>query len=670
MCGIAGWWSRSGIGPDAPEVAHRMAAAIAHRGPDDEGWWIDEHAGLVLSHRRLSIIDLSPLGHQPMVSEHERFVIVFNGEVYNHAQLRRELSIGGERSPRFRGHCDTEVMLAAIEAWGLEVAVRRFIGMFAFALWDRREQILHLVRDRLGVKPLYYGWMADTLLFGSELKALTSHPAFCGEIDRGAVALLLRHNCIPAPYCIYQGVRKLPPGTILSLTTANAKDAVPVPYWSVQEAAERSVSDPFRGTRDEAIDQLDALLREVVGLRMVADVPLGAFLSGGVDSSAVVAAMQAQSDRPVKTFSIGSSDDEFNESHHARAVARHLGADHVEFFVTPDDALAVIPRLPTLYDEPFADSSQIPTFLVSSLARQHVTVALSGDGGDELFAGYNRHLWAQRLWSAVGWMPHATRLAQASAITALSPASWDEVFRRVRRVLPPTLRYATPGYKLHKLAEVISAPTLEAIYGRLTSHWDAAASVVRGATEPLTALADVTRHPNLPTFTEQILYLDMVTYLPDDILTKLDRASMGVGLEARVPLLDHRLVEFAWRLPLSMKFRDGQSKWLLRQVLYRYVPRRLVDRPKTGFGIPLHGWLRGPLRDWAESLLDERRLKHEGIFDPEPIRQRWLEHLAGKKRWEYHLWDVLMFQAWLGGSRLTQKPAGMPKHAHVEAPIG
>jgi asparagine synthase (glutamine-hydrolysing) len=647
-----------------------MGAAIAHRGPDAEGVWLDKDAGLALSHRRLSIIDLSPLGGQPMHSPSGRFVIVYNGEVFNHAQLRRELALGAGGGPRLRGHSDTEVILAAIEAWGLGAAVRRFVGMFAFALWDRRERTLHLVRDRLGIKPLYYGWTGNTLIFGSELKALARHPEFHGDIDRDAVALLLRYQCIPAPYCIYRGIRKLLPGTILTLTTADAKNATAVTYWSAREVAEQSVANPFVGTDDEAADTLDALLRDSVGLRMLADVPIGAFLSGGLDSSVVVSVMQALSDRRVKTFSIGSSDAEFNESHHALAVARHLGTDHTEFIVTPEDARGVIPRLPALYDEPFADSSQLPTFLVSALARQYVTVALSGDGGDELFAGYNRHVWVSRLWNAMRWMPLPLRRAQAGAITALSPGSWDELYRRVSRALPPSYRHVGPGYKLHKFADVLTAQNPETMYERLSSHWNDPQSVVLGSSEPLTATNDPARRAKLATFTEQILYLDLVTYLPDDILTKVDRASMGVSLEARVPLLDHRVVEFAWRLPLSMKLRDGRSKWLLRQVLYRYVPQSLVDRPKTGFGIPLGSWLRGPLREWAEALLDERRLRGEGFFDPAPIRHRWLEHVAGKRRWEYHLWDVLMFQSWLEASQASRVPAGPEASVPAAVPVG
>jgi len=658
------------MGDDPHSTARRMAAALAHRGPDAEGTWVDEYAGIALTHRRLSIIDLSPLGSQPMVSPGGRFVIVFNGEVYNYAALRKELEAGANPVVTFRGHSDTEVMLAAIEAWGLEAAVRRFVGMFAFALWDRQQHTLCLVRDRLGIKPLYYGWGGNTLLFGSELRAFTAHPDFRGEIDRSAVALLLKHNCIPAPHCIYRGVYKLPPGSILTLGSPDSRDTSPVAYWSARDVAERGTRDPFMGTETEAVDQLDTLLREAVSLRMIADVPIGAFLSGGLDSSTVVALMQAQSSRPIKTFTIGSTDAGFDESRHARTVARHLGTDHTELVVTPEDALAVIPRLPTLYDEPFADSSQIPTYLISALTRRDVTVALSGDGGDELFAGYNRHVWANRVWAGTRWLPRAVRNAQASALTAISPRTWDRLFERASPVIPRGLRFGTPGYKLHKLAGVLSAPSQEEIYNRLSSHWEAPLSVVLGATDLTAATPEPASRTAVPSFIEKMLYLDLVTYLPDDILTKVDRASMAVGLEARVPILDHRVVEFAWRLPLSMKYRDGTSKWVLRQVLYRYVPRSLVERPKAGFGIPLGSWLRGPLREWAEELLDERRLVSEGFFNPTTIRQRWQEHLTGKRGWEYHLWDVLMFQAWLESSRASNPPSHARLAVDAAQPVG
>ncbi len=678
MCGIAGFIDTP---CDKAEAELRatvlgMADALRHRGPDDGGAWVDAAAGVALGHRRLAVIDLSPEGRQPMPSACGRYVIVFNGEIYNFADLRRELAGLGHR---FRGHSDTEVMLAAISRWGVEPAVERFNGMFAFALWDRRERRLVLARDRLGEKPLYYGWTGGVFLFGSELKALRAHPAFRGEVDRDALALYLRHNYIPTPYAIYKGVFKLPPGTMLTVDPRNA-GAVPEPkpYWSARAAAERGVAEPYPWSEAEAADELDGRLREAVRLRMVADVPLGAFLSGGIDSSTVVALMQAQSGRPVKTFSIGFREAGYDEAEHARAVARHLGTDHTELYVTPEEAMAVIPRLPALYDEPFSDSSQIPTFLVSELARRHVTVSLSGDGGDELFGGYGRYLLCRDLWRRIGWLPAAGRRAVAAALAAVAgwmpavgprgaaprvpdgarpaPRVPDGAFVRPDRLLS---RYGRPGRvgdKLRKLAEVLAADSPEALYRRLVSHWKAPDRVVPGAVEPPTALTDRRRWADVPELVARLMYLDTISYLPDDILVKVDRASMGVSLEARVPLLDHRLVEFAWRLPLAMKIRDGQGKWLLRQVLYRYVPKELVDRPKMGFGVPIGAWLRGPLRDWAESLLDERRLRQEGYFDPRPIREKWMEHLSGKHDWQYYLWDILMFQAWLEEER-GRRPA-------------
>jgi len=666
MCGITGFWGRAADGRDLREVGRRMATAIAYRGPDDHGCWADGDAGVVLAHRRLSIVDLSPLGHQPMASARGRYVIVFNGEVYNHARLRRELSRGGE-APIFRGHSDTEVMLAAIEAWGLEAAVKRFVGMFAFALWDGQKRRLHLVRDRVGIKPLYYGWCGRALVFGSELKAIAAHPEFDGEVDRGAVALLMRFGCVPAPHCIYRGIYKLPPGTILTLAAPDARESVPEQYWSAREVAERGAADPFVGGDAEATDQLDALLREAVGLRMVADVPLGAFLSGGIDSSTVVAVMQAQSERPVRTFSIGFADGDYDEAPYARAVSRHLGTDHTELYIEPADALAVIPRLPDMYDEPFADSSQIPTFLVSELARRHVTIALSGDGGDELFAGYNRHLWANRIWRLTGWLPRPVRAAQGWAIGALSPDAWDGLFRGLRPVLPARLRHRNPGFKLHKVSRALLAASPGALYAGLTSQWGDPTSLVLGAVEPPTALNDA-RQAALSDATARMMYLDLVSYLPDDVLTKVDRASMCVSLEARVPLIDHRVVEFAWRLPMRMKIRDGESKWILRQVLRRYVPSALIDRPKSGFAVPLGAWLRGPLRAWAEALLDERRLRAEGFLDPTIVRSHWTAHTSGRTDLGDQLWNVLMFQAWLDARR-GRAPLARPGSAEALARV-
>jgi len=626
-----------------------MVNTLHHRGPDDSGAWADVAAGIALGHRRLAIVDLSPEGHQPMRSVCGRYVISFNGEIYNFRALRRELEGAGHT---FRGHSDTEVMLACISQWGLLSAVKRFNGMFAFALWDRRERRLHLVRDRLGEKPLYYGWVGKILLFASELKALRAHRSFEAEINRDAVALFLRHQCVPAPYSIYTRVSKVQPGTIVTINPPDSSNASQVtPYWSARAAAERGVAEPFTGSTTEAVVSLNELLRDAVKLRMQADVPLGAFLSGGLDSSTIVALMQAQSERPVQTFTIGFYETAYNEAHNAKEVARHLGTAHTELYVTPEQAMAVIPRLPTLYDEPFSDSSQIPTFLISELARRDVTVSLSGDGGDELFAGYTRYLWGRKIWQTIGRVPLRLRGLAASGLKMLSPMSWDAIFQRVDPLLPKKIKQQNPGGKFHKLAELLSTEIPEAVYLALVSHWKTPASLVLGATEPPTVLTDHAQWANLPDFPQRMMYLDTMTYLPDDILVKVDRASMGVSLEARVPFLDHRVVEFAWQLPLSMKIHGDQGKWLLRQLLHRYVPKALVDRPKMGFGVPLDVWLRGPLREWAETLLDEKQLRDQGFLDPNPIREVWAQHLSGRWDWQYHLWDVLMFQAWLEHER-------------------
>lgn len=648
MCGLTGFLDSSASQSEADALAtvRRMADTLVHRGPDDAGSWVDPSVGLALGFRRLAIIDLSPAGHQPMLSASGRLVIVFNGEVYNAPDLRTDLQAQG-RAPHFRGHSDTEILLAAIEAWGLAAALARSIGMFAFALWDTHTRQLSLVRDRLGVKPLYYGWAGRTLLFGSELKALRAHPAFRAEIDRDALALLLRANCVPGPASIYRNIKKLPPGTVLTVEPAAPGQGELRAYWSAHRVAEAGVADPFPGTAEEAVAALETLLRDAVRLRMVADVPLGVFLSGGVDSAAVTALMQAQSGRPVRTFSIGFAEDDFDESRYARAVARHLGTAHTELVVTPAEAQAVIPRLPTLYDEPFADSSQIPTYLVAALARRHVTVSLSGDGGDELFGGYNRYVGGRRLWRAFGWLPRGVRRGLAGALRRLTPQRWDAL----ARLLPRGLRPRQLGDKLAKLSDVLPADGIDAFHALLASHWHDPAAVVLGASRA--ALPQPPPSPRLPDETLHMMYLDLVGYLPDDILVKVDRASMGVSLEAREPLLDHRLVEFAWRLPRALKIRGGQGKWPLRQVLYRHVPRALIERPKSGFALPLGDWLRGPLRAWAEALLDEGRLKREGYFQAAPIRARWAEHLAGRHNWQYHLWDVLMFQAWLDAARLS-----------------
>lgn len=647
MCGLAGYWGAAAVwAAGQAEISLRgMADRLVHRGPDDAGTWCNREAMIALAHRRLSILDLTPAGHQPMFSVAGRYVIVFNGEIYNHLELRAELERRGQ-APDWRGHADTETLLAAIEAWGMQATLGKAVGMFALALWDRQLRTLTLARDRLGEKPLYYGRVAGAFLFASELKALRAFPGFAAEIDRGALALYLRHNCIPAPHTVYRGLHKLPPGTSLTLT-CDQEEAQPIAYWSLQEVAERGQADLFPGDDVEAADELQRLLGRAVAGQMLADVPLGAFLSGGIDSTSVVALMQSVAQRPVKTFTIGVDVTAFNEAPEARAVAAHLGTEHTELYVSPADAMAVIPRLPELYDEPFADSSQIPTFLVSQLARRHVTVSLSGDGGDELFGGYNRHYWAAHLWRRLGSLPMPLRRVLAGVMQSVPPAAWDTVFASLGRFLPASLRQRNPGDKLHKLAEVVAARGVEEVYLNLVSHWTDPVAVVRGGSEPLSRVTDPAALLRSEDFESRMMYLDALTYLPDDILTKVDRAAMGVSLETRVPMLDHRLVEFAWRLPLAMKIRNGQGKWLLRQVLYRHVPAELVERPKAGFGLPVGDWLRGPLRDWAEALLDEDRLQREGFFHPAPIRALWREHLTGRRNRAYHLWDVLMFQAWL-----------------------
>lgn len=642
MCGLTGFLSFSANG--AAEAAHQMADALVHRGPDDAGLWIDHDAGIALAHRRLSILDLSPAGHQPMLSACGRYVIAFNGEIYNHAMIRKELE--GLQGCNWRGHSDTETLITAFAEWGVKAALKKCVGMFAFALWDRQARTLTLARDRLGEKPLYYGWQGDTFLFGSELKALKAHPAFQGEVDRDALTLMMRYSYIPAPYSIWRNIYKLPAGCLLTVSLSRHEPSI-ISYWSANHVFEKGRLEAFNGSPEEAVSTLEKLLLDTVSQQMVADVPLGAFLSGGIDSSAIVALMQAQSRRPMNTFSIGFNEAQFNEAEYAKAVANHLGTDHTELYVTSEDALNVIPGLPTLYDEPFSDASQIPTFLIAQMARQHVTVALSGDAGDELFCGYNRYTCVDRLWDKIALLPIGLRKVLARTLTALSPTAWNRLAWPLMTLLPDRLKQTNLGDKLHKGAGVLDCRAIDELYLGLVSHWKKPGDLVLNSVEPAAQFAALNAQAGLLSGIERMMAGDLITYLPDDILVKVDRAAMGVSLETRVPFLDHRVVEFAWTLPMQYKLRDGVGKWVLREVLYKYVPKSLIERPKMGFGVPIDHWLRGPLRQWAEELLDENRLRQEGFFESSLIKTKWVEHLSGQRNWQYDIWNVLMFQAWL-----------------------
>ncbi len=634
MCGITGFLDNKHVSQEELRaIVRRMAATLVHRGPDDEGVWADASSGIALGHRRLKVLDLSEHAQQPMLSACGQLCLVYNGEIYNHVALRRELEQLGHR---FRGHGDTEVLLAALSQWGVQETLPRLVGMFAFAVWDRKNRVLTLARDRVGIKPLYYGWQEGCLLFGSELRSLRAHPRFRGEIEHRAVGLFLRHNYIPSPWSIYRGIYKLPPGTMLRVAPGSGlSEAKPQSWWNLRDVIEHGSQRPFHGTPEEAMDELDRLLREAVASEMEADVPLGSFLSGGIDSSTVVAMMQSQSSRPVKTFTVAFEESDYNEAGWAKQVANHLGTQHTELRVTARETLEQIPSLCTIYDEPFADSSQIPTLSLAKLTRQHVTVSLSGDGGDELFCGYDRYFYLRKLWRRVAWCPAGLRRTAARFVRHLA-------------AMKPS---CTTARRLRTLAAFLSPGTAGAFYVHFNTHWREPAEILLH-TEPVeTPAADLLTELDCRDALETMMGWDTQVYLADDLLVKLDRASMAVGLEARVPLLDHRIVEFAWRLPLSLKVRKGQTKWILRRVLERYIPRQWIERPKMGFAIPLGAWLRGPLRDWAEDLLDERRLRREAIFRPEPVRQKWREHLSGRINWQYLLWDVLVLQSWLAAQR-------------------
>lgn len=634
MCGFVGVWSPTNN--NQKELANKMALALSHRGPDDSGVWSDNDSGIALAHRRLSILDLSDAGHQPMQSTCQRYILVFNGEIYNHLEIRKKL-----KSNMWKGHADTETLVEAISQWGVEKTLKKLNGMFAFALWDKRLKKLILARDRVGEKPLYYGRCGDTFMFGSELKAFTKHSHWNPSVDRNSIALFLRHSYIPAPYSIYEGINKLQPAHFITISDYGKTAATPQCYWDLAEKAKTGIAGVIEDT-DEMIDEVDHLIKDSVSKRMLSDVPLGAFLSGGVDSTMVVAQMQSISQRKIQTFTIGFEEQGFNEAKHAKLIAEHLGTDHTELYITPKDAISVIPSLPSIYDEPFSDSSQIPTYLVSKLAKSKVSVCLSGDGGDELFFGYQRYQTSSRLWNKLKYMPRPIKQGIASF---LRKSSGKEI-SRLQYLLPKKYADAPLSDRISKIAELISHDNGDLLYKDIISHWKQPEKVVFGAVEPNTILDDYSINSTLNNLQERMMYKDILTYLPDDILTKVDRASMAVSLECRVPLLDHRLVELAWKIPMSRKYKDGNSKWILKKVLDRYVPRKIMDRPKMGFGVPIEHWLKDPLRDWGEDLLDEQRLRSQGLFDAALIRKMWNEHINGNRRWHYYLWDILMFQTW------------------------
>lgn len=640
MCGITGFINFSSL-PDTPaNIVSYMSAHIRHRGPDDHGIWFDEDARVALGHRRLSILDLSSAGDQPMSSPSGRYIIVYNGEIYNHNELRKKLQTEGA-APVWRGHSDTEVLLAALDHWGLQKTLEHLNGMFAFAVWDRKLRQLILGRDRVGEKPLYYGSHSKYgIFFGSELKALQAYPGFSGEINRDILTLYLRYKYIPAPHSIWKNIWKLPAAHYLIIPGGVHSVPQPVNYWDLHAIAQIGASAPVREA-PSLVNDLDELLQAAVASRMEADVPLGTFLSGGIDSSLVASLMQARSQNPIRTFSIGFHEQAFNEADHAKAIAKHLGTNHTELYVTSTDALNAIPSLPKIWDEPFSDTSQIPTFLLSKMTREHVTVSLSGDGGDELFGGYERYFQAARMKHKLDRLPPILRKALATILEARPVVSGAAC---MNAMLPKNYQVHRIREKLNKLKILLHSDTSEVFYKQFISHWKTPTDVVLEASEP-TFLPNFIGE-NFDDFRQMMMCFDTLTYLSDDILTKVDRASMAVSLEARVPLLDHRVIEFAWKLPMSYKIHNGTGKYILRQVLDRYVPRTLIDRPKMGFGVPIDQWLKGPLHDWATELLDETRLRNDGFFDPLRITQIWKSYNRGISGWHYYLWDILMFQAW------------------------
>lgn len=650
MCGLAGFlWTSKETVIEINRKLKSMTDVIKHRGPDDEGFWIDEKDRVAFGHRRLSILDLSAAGHQPMHSLSKRFTVVFNGEIYNHPELRDKLESESKKKIYWQGHSDTETLLYCFDFWGVDLTLKNISGMFAMALYDSSTQSMYLVRDRMGEKPLYYGWNSNKFIFASELKSIKAFDGVSTEVDREALALYLKYDYVPSPFSIYKGFKKLPQGSYLKLDRKDnewVKDSeVIIKYWSMKNIAKSGKADQFiHSSEQDVIDKLDLLLSKSIKEQMISDVPLGAFLSGGIDSSLIVALMQKQSNRKIKTFTIGFDEKNYNEAEYAKSVARHLGTDHTELYISPEQAIDVISQIPYIYDEPFADSSQIPTFLVSKMAKQHVTVSLSGDGGDELFGGYNRYFMANKLWKKIHRVPLSIRKIITLLISLISPQNWDYLINLIFKFLPKKYRVAHPGDKIYKLSKILTSKNMFDVYDKLVSHWNDPNKVVINSTKINNPAPKATE---LLTPEEEMMLKDSTSYLPDDILAKVDRASMSVSLEARAPFLDRDVVQFAWTLPFNMKIRNSKGKWILRKVLNKYVPNELIDRPKMGFGVPIDEWLRGPLQQWAENLLSEKRLKDDGYFNVDLVRKKWLEHLSGSQNWQYHLWSILMFQIWL-----------------------
>ena len=656
MCGITGIFGNLRKDELAISV-QKMSSTLTHRGPDDAGTWINEESGIAFGHQRLSIVDLSSVGHQPMMSPCGRFSVIFNGEIYNHLQLRDKLNASAYKQS-WKGHSDTETLVSAFSQWGIEKTLEQLVGMFAIAVWDIRIKKLYLIRDRFGEKPLYYGWSNNTFLFGSELKALRSYKGFNNEIDRNVLSLYMQYMYVPSPYSIFKDVYKLDPGCILEIDDSgkvqppeqitssvfNAKGISIKQWYSLSKIAKNSQNNLIED-ENEAIELLEKTLLESVQSQLISDVPLGAFLSGGIDSSVIVSLMQKVSKKPVETFTIGFEESAFNEAIYAKEVAKYLGTDHHELYVTASDAFKVIPHLPTLYDEPFADSSQIPTYLVSKLAKQKVTVSLSGDAGDELFGGYNRYLWGSRIWSKAKWIPPNLRSIVGGVIQKLPVSEWD----KLGHSLPNKYRVSSMGDKAHRMAHRLkTVKNLDDMYHSLvTEGYREESLVINDGLVLETKLDNYNIISSISESEQRMMLWDSLTYLPDDILTKVDRAAMGVSLETRIPFLDHRVAELAWRLPLEMKIKNGEGKWPVRQVLYKYVPRELIERPKAGFAVPVGQWIRGPLREWASDLLDEKRIQREGYFNPKLVKELWEQHLSGRHDWTPRLWAILMFQAWL-----------------------